>query len=129
MAAATNAKELAIFHQEQCKEIEEELFNESGCYTSRLAIACSDLGRAKIANYSFEGVMDLFEQSMKIRKNLPNFDELQLYNPLRGIAMVHYYYGLQGDKQDEFYTSKAYLEKALAIREARFGKNDIEGGR
>jgi hypothetical protein len=43
--------------------------------------------------------------------------------------MVHYYYGLQGDKQDEFCRSKAYLEKALAVREARFGENDIEGGR
>lgn len=129
LAAASNDKYRAIFHQNRCKEIEEDLFRESGCYTRRLAVAYSDLGRVKIASGSFEGVMDLFERSNKIRQNLPNFDELQLYNPLRGMAMVHYYYGLRGHEQSELCTSKDYLEKALAVREARFGIDDKEGGR
>lgn len=73
--------------------------------------------------------MGLFEESIKIRQGLPNFDELQLYNPLRGMAMVHYYYGLQRPEQDELRTSKGYLENALAVREARFGIDDKEGGR
>jgi hypothetical protein len=129
LAAASNDRDVAIFNQTRCKEIEEDLFRESRRYTSRLAVAYSDLGRVKIANGSFEGVMGLFERSIKIRQGLPNFDELQLYNPLRGMAMVHFYYGLQGSEQGELCTSKDYLEKALAVREARFGIDDKEGGR
>jgi hypothetical protein len=130
VAAATNDRENAIFQQDKCKEIEEELYKETGRETSRLAVACSDLGRAKIANGSFDGVMGLFERSKNIRERLPNFDERQLYNPLRGMAMVHYYFGLrQGSDQSELCTSIRLLREALAVREAKFGVDDKEGGR
>lgn len=90
LAAATNDRKNAIFLQEQCKKIEDELFQKTGRNTRRRAVAYSDLGRAKIADGIIDGVFDLFEQSMNMRKELDNFDELQLFNPLRGMAMVHY---------------------------------------
>ncbi|CZR51489.1 uncharacterized protein PAC_01365 [Phialocephala subalpina] len=129
LAAATN-DDTAVYHQEKCLDIEKQLFRDSQRPTSRLAIAYSDLGRAKIANGRFEGVKNLFEKSKEIRQKLPNFDELQLYNPSRGIAMVHYYYGLQqGNNQQEFIKARDCLLHALAVREAKWGENDTEGGR
>ncbi len=113
-------------------DIEKELFRESQCYTSRLAVAYSDLGRVMIANGRVQGVQDLFEKSEEIRRTLDNFDPLQLYNPHRGIAMVYYYYGMQpgnGNRQREFNKARGYLDEALRVREDRFGLDDTEGGR
>lgn len=122
IAMTTNKPDDALFHQEKSLSIEKDNFALTGIETSRLASAYSELGRAKLMKGTIRGVTEDFEKSSEIRKRLPNYDEVQDFNPQRGLAMVHYCY-----KNWEEAAKK--LQDALDVREKKFGRDDKEGGR
>ncbi len=122
LAATSNDRKTAVIENEKFLEIEEELYNETGKLTSRLASGYSEVGRVNIMRGMFEGVGDLFERSIEIRRELPSYSKLQLYNPVRGLAMMYYYY------HDNEMAEEKLLE-LLHDRERDFGINDREGGR
>lgn len=122
IAMTTNKPEAAMFYQYKALRIEEDKFDASGVVTARLASAYSELGRAKLMSGLIQGVEDDFKKSAEFRKRLPKYDELQDFNPQRGLAMVHCF----NENWDE---AIRILENALKVREKRFGPNDKEGGR
>ena len=122
LALDTNDYDIALYQLTELVALREKSFTESGVLTGKLAMAYSELGKALLMNGQYAKADELFARSMEIRRQLKNFSRLQLFNPLRGRALVQWQAGHYE------LAASLYLE-ALRDREDAFGPDDKEGAR
>ena len=121
IALQLNQRKEALEHYLEFKRIQDESFALSGRATTKYAAAFTELGMAYLMNEKATvEVLRLFEESEIIRRALPGFDKLNLFNVLRGKG---YYFWLR----DELDEASKYLLEALHDRQTRFGNDDRKG--
>ncbi|KAI0116557.1 hypothetical protein GGR51DRAFT_321904 [Nemania sp. FL0031] len=123
IALERHRHEDGLNHCREFVKVQERLFAQTGIETTKLAAAYSELGMALVINeQSSDDVLKLFEKSEEIRKRLPGFERVNLFNVLHGKG---YFYLLRGD----FEKAHDTLFQALQDRKAKFEADDTRGGR
>ncbi|KAK1749795.1 hypothetical protein QBC47DRAFT_395340 [Echria macrotheca] len=117
-----NEKETALYHREQNVAFREATFAKDGKLNNKLAAGYSEYGRALMTCGLFGRAAEMFEKSISIREQLPGFTRLQLFNPLRGLALVRWHEG-------SYEEASELLLGALRDRELAFGRDDKESCR
>ena len=122
MAIECNQSGPALDHIQTHLDLRLERFGETKQANSKLAAAYTEYGRALLLNGLFAKAQEAFIKSMDMRCQMPNFTRLQLFTPLRGMALIAYH-------QQNFNLAAELLLQALEDRENAFGRNDREGHR
>lgn len=117
-----NETETALYHREENVAFREATVAKDGKLNNKLAAGYSEYGRALMACGIFTKAAEMFEKSISIRERLPGFKRLQLFNPLRGLALVRWH---EGDYEE----ASELLLGALRDRELAFGRDDKESSR
>ena len=118
IALQLNQRKEALEYCLEFKRIQDEVFAVTGIATTKYAAAFTELGMAYLMNENATvEVFRLFEQSENIRRALPGYNKLNLFNVLRGKG---YHFWLR----TEFDEASKYLLEALHDRRARFGDED-----
>ncbi|KAK0727161.1 P-loop containing nucleoside triphosphate hydrolase protein [Lasiosphaeria miniovina] len=117
-----NETETALYHQEENVAFREATLAKDGKLNNKLAAGYSEYRRALMACGIFTKAAEMFEKSISIREQLPGFKRLQLFNPLRGLALVRWHEGAYEEASE-------LLLSALRDRELAFGRDDKESSR
>ena len=112
-----NETDVALYHREENVAFREKAYAQDGKLTSKLAAGYSEYGRALMTCGLYSKAAEMFEKSIEIRKKLPGFKRIQLFNPLRGLALVRW-------KAGKFDEASDLLLGALRDREIAFGRDD-----
>ncbi|KAL9621734.1 MAG: hypothetical protein Q9160_003852 [Pyrenula sp. 1 TL-2023] len=109
----------AIKHINEFLHAQESLCKWSGKQTAKLAAAYSELAKARLECGQTDGVLELIEQSKRIRKNLHGFNELDFFNPLLYEGLYHIIYN-NLDKAEQCF------RQILQVREKAFEIDDVK---
>ncbi|KAF2010917.1 hypothetical protein BU24DRAFT_427108 [Aaosphaeria arxii CBS 175.79] len=123
IAMAINDHKTGLRHYHEFKSTQDIMFKETGALNSKYAAAHSELGMAYIYNEeATEAVKQLFDDSIQIRKQLPGYEEINLFNCLRGKAYWHHL-------KEEFDEASSLLKEAVKHRSDKYGVDDKRSGR
>lgn len=123
IASTVNDTETALEHCKRFLEYQMQVATLSGVETSKLAAAYSELGGAYILNgNATDEALGFLKESEDIRRRLPEFEKVHLFNVLRYTAYYHIL-------RREYDLANEKLLEAVADRCEKYGLDDRRGGR
>jgi tetratricopeptide (TPR) repeat protein len=122
IAIALNKMELACEKSTEALRIRQEIYAETNVVFSQLVASYATLGRVKAMTGKLEEARALINESIRLRKEMPKFSQLQLCTPLVYLSFVEF---MEGKME----LARARLIEALEHREEEYGKDDTKSTR
>ncbi|MCJ1387072.1 hypothetical protein MMC17_010201 [Xylographa soralifera] len=111
----------ALIHIQAYAKLQTEVYAQNNVPTRELAAAYSELARAYMMNSIFNPVPDLLEKSIAIRKQVKDYNDIQLFNPLHQMGLFYL-------NKSKFDAASSYFELALRNQRQVYGPDDMQGG-
>ncbi|RDW58870.1 hypothetical protein BP6252_13346 [Coleophoma cylindrospora] len=122
LAQLADKPEDALYYDELNLKLRQESYAITKEVDATLAAGYGHLAEALALNGLFGKAKEMFEKSIEVRRQMPNFTPLQLFTPLLGLGQIACYEG-------NYTQAGKYLHDALRDRVSQFGENDSQGGR
>lgn len=122
IAIALNKMELAYEKSSEALRIRQEIYANTNVVFSQLVASYATLGRVKAMTGQLTEARALINESIRLRKQIPKFSQLQLYTPLVYLAFVEF-------KEGKMELARTHLTRALEHREEEYGKDDVKSPR
>ncbi|KAI1339138.1 hypothetical protein F5Y15DRAFT_384912 [Xylariaceae sp. FL0016] len=122
IAMETNQPDLALQKNLEALRIRQGLLEETGEVNSQIAASYTETARSMMMHGMFDRAKTLIEESISLRKQMPQFSRLQLYSPLYYKSLIYFHEG-------EYDQAILAAEEALREREVNFGTDDRQNKR
>lgn len=123
VARERNQPTLACEAYGECFRINQEVYESNRVITSQLVAAYTELGRVMIMAGNIEEAEELIQESIRLRRQMPEFCRLQLYSPILYTSYIQLV-------RSEHEAAEKELLSALRDRELEYKtKDDTESKR
>lgn len=117
VARAKNQPEIACREYGDCFRINLEVYKRTKVVTSQLVAAYSEMGRVLIMTGDLDHADELIKESVRLRRQMPNFSKLQLFSPIMFTSYIQVL-------KCQYAEAEAQLLEALGDREMEYQMQD-----